>query len=107
MLTGRFIRGDNAIKSHSGPSSTCARPGMTGNFIQLRLSQFSPIFNKMEAHVSPPTSEKRSSRLQPFPSLALRVQSKCSTRFPEKLCQVGALELTGESLKVLLDLILT
>ena len=80
---------------------------MTGNFIQLRLSQFSPIFNKLEAHVLPQRVREESSRLPSFPSLALRVQSECSTRFPEKLCQVGALELTGKFLEVLLDLILT
>jgi hypothetical protein len=107
MVTGRFKRGDITVKSHSGPSSTCARPGTTSNFIQLRLSQFSPIFNKLEAHVLPQRVRKNPPVFRPSRPWPSGSNQKCSTRFPETLCQVGALELTGQFLEVLLDLILT
>jgi hypothetical protein len=52
----------------------------------------------MEALVLSQRVRKESSLLPAFPSVALRVQSKCSA---PGLCQVGALEPTGEFLEVL------
>jgi hypothetical protein len=97
MVTGRFILEDNTIKSRSGLSSTYASPGMTANFIQLRLSQSSRIFNRMEALVLSQRVRKESSRLLSFPSLA----SGSNQNVALGLCQVGALEPTGEFLEVL------
>jgi hypothetical protein len=75
MVTGRLIRGDNTMKFRSG--SLRRHSGMTASLIQLRLSQFSPIFNKDSTLLS--QREKKNPpvfRRLPWPAQG---QSKCST----------------------------